>query len=72
MSAALALDTDELEPGDSLVRWGVDEDALRYCHFVDASERERLLADLPIRRVDTFDADGREDDLNQYLLVTPL
>ncbi len=71
-SAALPLDIGDLEPGDSLVRWGEDEDAVRYCHFVDTGERERLLADLPIRRVDIFDADGREGDLNQYLLVSPL
>ncbi len=66
------LDPAELEPGDWLLRFGEAGD-LRYCHFVDAPERARLLAALAaegLRLREAFLADGREDALNEYLLFT--
>jgi SAM-dependent methyltransferase len=67
-TATQKLDPDELEPGDHLLRWR-EEALLRYCHYCDAAELERLLERLPVRVVDAFSADGKSDDLNRYLIL---
>ena len=61
------VDPGELEPGDHLVSWG-SEGAARYCHASDDHEIEALVARLSLDRCDDFTADGREGDLNRYLV----
>lgn len=68
--AGRPIDPDRLEPGDHLLRWGApDRGAVRYCHFVDAAELERLTDGLGLERVASYEADGREGDLNRYLVL---
>lgn len=68
--AALPLDVAELEPGDALVRWGDDPDAVRYCHDASSTEIDRWLACLTsAARVERFFADGASGALNEYVVV---
>ena len=61
------VDPGELEPGDHLMAWG-SEGAGRYCHASDSREIAALVARLPLEACDEFKADGREGDLNRYLV----
>lgn len=65
--AAEPIDEADLEPGDTLLAWG-DQSALRYCHFPDARETEALIAATGLPVVDRFEADGRGDALNEYVV----
>jgi SAM-dependent methyltransferase len=61
---------DQLEPGDTLLRWGDAGAPPRYCHFPDASEVLQLLAATGLRPLERFRADGRGEQLNEYALLT--
>ena len=59
-----------LEPGDALLRWGPEgSSSLRFCHHSDAAEEARLLADLPLQTVRSFESDGRSGRLNRYRVL---
>lgn len=59
--------SDQLEPGDVLLRWGPEGSArLRYCHHTDAAEEARLLAELPLAPRLAFSSDGATGRLNRY------
>ena len=62
------VDPSLLEVGDHLLPFG-DEDGTRYVHFADEGETEALLHAIGVRLVARWQADGRGDALNQYLLV---
>lgn len=67
----IGIDPAELEPGDHLLRWGTSPDVVRYCHFVDDPEVERLLAragEAGLELIDRFRSDGKTGDLNEYLV----
>jgi SAM-dependent methyltransferase len=67
--SASPIDPARLEPGDHLLRWGGGGDpAVRYCHAVDAAEFEALTEGLGLTRAETYRADGREEDLNEYAI----
>ncbi len=71
------VDTTDLESGDVLLRWGVNDDgstdsSYRYCHWVDLDEAQRLVADLGLEEITTFRADGRSGDLNLYFCYQPI
>ena len=68
-TAAEPIDSARLEPGDHLIRWGDGVGRQRYCHFASDAEMAGLLADLDLERVAEYAADGRSDDLNQYVLL---
>jgi len=61
---------EQLEPGDHLLRFGDDPSAVRYCHEVSDEELARLLADLNLQEFARFEADGRRDTANTYLIVS--
>jgi len=63
------IDPAQLEPGDHLLRWGEGNEAVRYCHHVDAAEAERLIAATGLERLSSYDADGREGALNRYFVL---
>lgn len=67
--AAEPIEPSDLEPGDTLLTWG-DQSALRYCHFPDARETEALLAAAGLPVIDRFEADGRSDALNEYVVFS--
>ena len=59
----------DLEPGDILLSFGKEASAVRYCHFLDEEETDRLLAACGLPLLDRFSADGREGELNDYLVL---
>jgi SAM-dependent methyltransferase len=65
------LDSADLEPGDALLSFGEGPGVVRYCHFLDADEIDRLLESTALPCLDRFSADGREGELNEYLVLGP-
>lgn len=63
--------TDDLEPGDVLLRWGEAKSPprLRYCHHADLAEEARLLAGLALAPELSFASDGRSGRLNRYRVL---
>ena len=69
-TATRHLDPEQLEPGDTLLRWGQPGgDALRYCHWVDEDEERELLEGLGLLPVAAFASDGRSQALNRYRVL---
>jgi tRNA (uracil-5-)-methyltransferase TRM9 len=67
--ASRQLQLSQLEAGDHLLRWGDADGPARYCHYTDPYERDALLATLQLEEVDRYCADGRSNDLNEYVLL---
>jgi SAM-dependent methyltransferase len=63
------LDLSQLEPGDYILSWGADPPAYRYCHFMAPQEAGTLLASLPLKAIDSYEADGSTDNMNRYYLL---
>jgi SAM-dependent methyltransferase len=63
------IDRADLEPGDVLLSFGEEPVAVRYCHFLDEEEVDRLIAAAALPCLDRFTADGREGSLNDYLVL---
>jgi SAM-dependent methyltransferase len=75
---AAPIDLGELEPGDQLLRWGdlasaTDDSPVRYCHYADDAEIDRLVGALTrdgqLREASRYRADGQSGDLNEYLML---
>ncbi len=62
------IDPGQLEAGDHLLRWG-DAGSVRYCHFANEDEIRSLVDSLPGEQVASYRADGREGNLNRYLVI---
>ncbi len=60
----------EIEPGDYLLTWGGSEEILRYVAQIDAAQMERLAGDAGLQIEHQFRSDGREGDLNLYLILS--
>jgi len=69
LARELAFDATELEIGDQLLRWGDGERRLRYCHFCDEAEIDRLVAAAALVPLARFRSDGEGDRLNDYVLL---
>lgn len=67
----LSLDATQFEPGDYLVGWKNKPGAYRYCHSFTDSEIDALLASAANQAecLARFRADGRSDNLNEYLIL---
>jgi tRNA (uracil-5-)-methyltransferase TRM9 len=68
-SATRPIMLEQLEPGDTLLRWGTGDAPPRYCHFPSPTEIEALIAASRMQLVERFRADGRGDRLNEYALL---
>ncbi len=67
--ARYGVDPTDVEPGDALLSFGGDEDgAPRYCHFASDEEIDRLDAAVGLPLHARYRADGREGELNEYLV----
>ena len=58
-----------VERHDYLLDWRRGEHALRYCHYVDDDEHERLIAATGLPAIADYRADGAEGDLNRYTIL---
>lgn len=60
----------ELDEHDWLLDWQQQEDVFRYCHSFTEEETDKLVDCIADRTelVDRFHADGKNDDLNLYLV----
>ena len=67
--SAPTVDTAELETGDQLLQWGDTEGVLRYCHYCDDDEIDRLIRGLDLEPVAIFTDDGRNRLLNRYAIL---
>lgn len=67
-ASPVEIDTDELETGDHLLRWGgsADPAAVRYCHFTSHDEVLRLADASGMRLDEVFFDDGKTRKLNLY------
>ncbi len=63
-------DAAEVEAGDYLLDWRRGPRALRYCHYIDDAEHERLIAATGLMVSADFRADGAGGALNRYTLLT--
>ena len=59
----------QLEPNDYLLDWRRGARALRYCHYIDDSEHQKLIDASGLELVADFRADGVEGDLNRYSIL---
>ena len=67
-----AMDATDLEPGDHLLVWGElpgSRTSVRYCHYADPTEVERLTTDLGLEALETYFADGAAGNLNLYRVL---
>ncbi len=68
----VGIDPATLEPGDGLLPWRQGVEAIRYVHQVDETELRQLAADASLSVLRVFFADGKENDLNLYAILTPV
>ncbi len=61
---------DLLEEGDVLLRWGDQPGVVRYCHAVSEPEQESWTEMLGLAPLESFVADGKGGELNQYHLFS--
>lgn len=68
-SATEPIDPAQLEPGDSLLRWGAQTETPRYCHFPDDAELAALIAATGLTICERYRADGHLNRMNEYVVL---
>jgi tRNA (uracil-5-)-methyltransferase TRM9 len=66
----VSLNVEDLEVGDYLLNWGHGSKYLRYCHLFSTDEKKKLVNDLGLELISTFESDGRNGKLNTYHIFT--
>jgi tRNA (uracil-5-)-methyltransferase TRM9 len=59
----------ELEDNDFILDWKRGEKAYRYCHLIDDEEQKKLIKESSLELIESFRADGKEKDVNKYLIL---
>jgi len=67
--AELKIDLEQLDPHDYLLDWQRGEQAIRYCHYTDKVEIEKINEKLDWQSIQTYKADSKTNNLNQYYLL---
>jgi SAM-dependent methyltransferase len=65
----LNIQTNQLEPNDYILDWQRGETAYRYCHHLVQTEIDVLLNSSNLELISTFQADGKSNQLNRYLIA---
>ena len=63
------LDLSDLEKNDFILDWKRGENALRYCHFFDNDEQNKLIKQSGLKLIKSFESYGKEQDVNSYLIL---
>ncbi len=58
-----------LENNDFILDWQRGKQAYRYCHYLDKAEQKKLIKESKTKLFASFRADGKEQDVNQYLVL---
>ncbi len=66
---ALQIPQSELEPGDYLLSWNNEQSKKRYVHVFNKMEIEDLVQSSGLDLIKSFNADGKNQQLNQYLVL---
>ena len=68
---ALGIDASELEKNDYLIGWQGKAETWRYCHHFSQEELDKLLVSLgsDVQVCEQFSADGKENNLNRYVIL---
>lgn len=66
---SLNISASDLEHNDFILDWQRGSTAYRYCHYIDSSEQEQLVKDANAHVLQSFRADGKEGNVNQYLFL---
>lgn len=68
---ALGIDASELEKNDYLIGWQGKAETWRYCHHFSQEELDKLLVslDFDVQVCAQFSADGKENNLNRYVIL---
>lgn len=59
-----------LEDNDYILDWNRGESALRYCHFIDKNEQQKLIQLSGAKQIKSYRADGKEGDVNEYVVLS--
>ena len=70
----MPIDADDLEDNDYFIGWNNQSGAYRYCHSFTSEEIDRIVRSFENCAcvIDRFFADGRTDDLNEYVVLRVL
>lgn len=58
-----------LEENDYILDWKRGKNALRYCHYCDTNEQDKLITQTGAQLVERFTADAKEGTGNIYLIL---
>lgn len=59
----------DLEANDYILDWQRGANALRYCHYYNQVEQQQLISQAHANLIESFKADGKEETVNQYLVL---
>lgn len=60
----------QLETNDFILDWKRGTHALRYCHFIDDKELEKLIKQSGAQLIKSYNADGKEGNVNNYVVLS--
>lgn len=63
------IDSAEVEPNDYLLSWHRGGEGTRYLNLVDEDATERMVAQTDLTLVEMFRSDGKEGNLNLYVIL---